>query len=45
MAEIAKALNEDEIDALALYFARVRPPAAVVSSPIPEEPIPPPPAQ
>ncbi len=45
MAEIAKALNEDEIAALALYFARVRAPAAVVSSPIPEEPIPPPPVQ
>ena len=45
MAEIAKALHEDEIDALALYFARIRPPADVVSSPVPEEPIPPPPAQ
>jgi cytochrome c553 len=45
MAEIAKALNEDEIAALALYFARVRAPATVVSSPIPEEPIPPPPVR
>lgn len=45
MAEIAKALTEDEITALALYFARVRPPAAIVASPEPEEPIPPPPVQ
>jgi cytochrome c553 len=45
MAEIARALREDEIEALALYFARIRPPAAVVSSPIPEAPIPPPPVQ
>ena len=45
MAEIAEALTADEITALALYFARVRPPPAVVSSPVPEEPIPPPPVQ
>jgi cytochrome c553 len=44
MAEIARRLEEDEIRALALYFARVRPPSAALSSPIPEEPIPPPPA-
>jgi cytochrome c553 len=43
MAEIARALTEGEIAALALYFARVRPPATVVASPEPEEPIPPPP--
>jgi cytochrome c553 len=45
MAEIAKALTEDEIAALALDFARVRPPPAIVASPEPEEPIPPPPVQ
>ena len=45
MAEIAKALTPEEITALALYFARIRPPADVIASPIPEEPIPPPPAQ
>jgi cytochrome c553 len=45
MAEIAKRLSEEEIDALALYFARVRPPSGKVSSPIPEEPIPPPPEE
>lgn len=45
MAEIAEALTEDEIAALALYFARVRPAPAVVASPEPEEPIPPPPVQ
>lgn len=45
MAEIAKALTADEIAALALYFARIRPPSAVVASPVPEEPIPPPPRQ
>jgi cytochrome c553 len=43
MAEIAKTLTDDEITALALYFARVRPLAAAVASPIPQEPIPPPP--
>jgi cytochrome c553 len=43
MAEIARRLSEQEIDALALYFARVRPPPETVSSPIPGEPIPPPP--
>jgi cytochrome c553 len=43
MAEIAKRLSEREIEALALYFARVRPTSGKVSSPIPEEPIPPPP--
>jgi cytochrome c553 len=43
MAEIAERLEEEEIRALALYFARVRPPLAAVSSPIPVEPIPPPP--
>jgi cytochrome c553 len=43
MAEIAERLDEKEIRALALYFARVRPPPAALSSPIPEEPIPPPP--
>jgi len=45
MAEIAKALTPEEITALALYFARIRPPGAVVASPVPEEPIPPPPRQ
>ena len=45
MAAIAKALSEDEIAALAIYFARVRPAPAVVSSPVPERPIPPPPDQ
>jgi len=45
MAEIAKALSAEEITALALYFARIRPPGAVVASPVPEEPIPPPPRQ
>lgn len=43
MAEIAERLEEEEIRALALYFARIRPPPAALSSPIPEEPIPPPP--
>lgn len=43
MAEIAERLEEEEILALALYFARIRPPPAALSSPIPEEPIPPPP--
>ena len=43
MAAIAERLEEREIRALALYFARLRPPAAEVSSPVPEEPIPPPP--
>lgn len=43
MAEIAERLSEEEIRALALYFARVRPPSGEVSSPIPAEPIPPPP--
>jgi cytochrome c553 len=43
MAEIAERLSGEEIQALALYFARVRPPSGDVSSPIPEEPIPPPP--
>lgn len=43
MAEIARRLDDAEIRALALYFARVRPPPAALSSPIPEEPIPPPP--
>ena len=43
MAEIAERLEDEEIRALALYFARVRPPPAVLSSPIPAEPIPPPP--
>jgi cytochrome c553 len=43
MAEIARRLDEREIEALGLYFARVRPPPADLSSPIPAEPIPPPP--
>jgi cytochrome c553 len=43
MAEIAERLDEQEIRALALYFARVRPPPAALSSAIPQEPIPPPP--
>jgi cytochrome c553 len=43
MAEIAERLSDEEIRALALYFARVRPPSGKVSSPIPAEPIPPPP--
>jgi cytochrome c553 len=43
MAEIAEQLDEQEIRALALYFARIRPPPAALSSAIPEEPIPPPP--
>lgn len=43
MAEIAKALNDEEIRGLALYFARVRPAPSVVSSAIPAEPIAPPP--
>jgi hypothetical protein len=41
-AEVAERLEEEEIRALALYFARVRPPSAALSSPIPAEPIPPP---
>jgi cytochrome c553 len=44
MAAIAERLEDEEIRALALYFARVRPSPAVLSSPIPAEPIPPPPA-
>lgn len=43
MAEIAERLEEEEIRALAVYFARVRPSPAALSSPIPAEPIPPPP--
>ena len=43
MAEIARRLSDQEMRALASYFARVRPPPSTVSSPIPEEPIPPPP--
>ena len=43
MAEIAEVLEEREIDALALYFARVRPSSADLSRPIPTDPIPPPP--
>jgi cytochrome c553 len=43
MAEIAERLDDEEIRALALYFARVRPPPDALSSPIPAEPIPPPP--
>jgi cytochrome c553 len=43
MAEIAERLDERQIRALALYFARLRPPPAEVSNPVPEEPIPPPP--
>lgn len=43
MAEIAKALDDREIEALALYFARVRPASADLSRPIPTDPIPPPP--
>jgi cytochrome c553 len=43
MAEIAERLSDEEIRALALYFARVRPPSESLSSPIPAEPIPPPP--
>jgi cytochrome c553 len=43
MAEIARRLDEEEIEALGLYFARVRPPPSDLSSPIPAEPIPPPP--
>jgi cytochrome c553 len=45
MAEIAERLEDEEIRALALYFARVWPPPAVLSSPIPAEPIPPPPEE
>ena len=45
MAEIAQALTADEIAALGLYFARIRPLTDVVASPVPEEPIPPPPTQ
>lgn len=45
MAEIAEHLSEEEIDALAAYFSRVRPPPETVSSPIPAEPIPPPPGE
>jgi cytochrome c553 len=41
---IARRLEDEEVQALALYFARVRPPPAALSSPIPEAPIPPPPA-
>src|SRR5918994_1475680 len=43
MAEIALRLDEQEIRALALYFARIRPSPAALSSPIPKEPVPPPP--
>jgi cytochrome c553 len=43
MAEIAQRLDDQEIRALALYFARVRPPPAALSSAVPQEPIPPPP--
>jgi cytochrome c553 len=43
MAGIAERLSDEEIRAVALYFARVRPPSESLSSPIPEEPIPPPP--
>jgi cytochrome c553 len=43
MAEIAQRLDDEEIRALALYFARVRPPPAALSSAVPQEPIPPPP--
>jgi cytochrome c553 len=43
MAEIAERLSDEEIRALALYFARVRPSPESLSSPIPAEPIPPPP--
>jgi cytochrome c553 len=43
MAAIAERLEDEEIRALALYFARVRPSPVVLSSPIPAEPIPPPP--
>jgi cytochrome c553 len=43
MAEIAERLSDEEIRALALYFARVRPPSESLSSPIPAEPVPPPP--
>jgi cytochrome c553 len=43
MGEIARRLDQREIEALGLYFARVRPPPADLSSPIPAEPIPPPP--
>ena len=43
MAEIAEWLEPEEIRALALYFERIRPPPAALSSPIPAEPIPPPP--
>jgi cytochrome c553 len=43
MAEIAERLSDEEIRAVALYFARVRPPPEDLSSPIPAEPIPPPP--
>lgn len=45
MAEIARRLSDQEMRALAHYFARVRPPPSTVSSPIPEEPIPPPPVE
>ena len=44
MAQIALRLDEQEIRALALYFARIRPSPGALSSPIPEEPVPPPPA-
>lgn len=45
MAEIGRALSQQQIDALAAYFSRVRPPSETVSSPIPAEPIPPPPGE
>lgn len=45
MAEIARRLDDEEIRALALYFARVRPPSDALSSAIPQEPIPPPPEE
>jgi cytochrome c553 len=45
MAEIARRLSDQEMRALAHYFARVRPPPSIVSSPIPDAPIPPPPEE
>ena len=38
MAEIARVLSEEEIRALAVYFARLRPPPDSINSPIPVEP-------
>ncbi len=39
MAEIAEVLDEEEIRALAAYFARLRPPLDSINRPIPVEPV------